>query len=759
MNDYNVLNENNKQISQPKYVDIELMMHQKTMIQRMIEIEENGLIDIPKFTIKSKNLISGKVKSAQIQTNFAVLADKVGAGKTLEIASLISVRKLITDRDIDYGSSQYCSIKIKTDLTKVKTNLILVPHKLVPQWSETFSKYIKNLNVLTVTKNSDIDLLMKEKIEYSKNLHGQDIKRESEVLRTDEVNKYDVIIIGDTMFRRFYKGYDEIQWNRFIIDEADTIKLPTEMSGMFKFLWLITGTPTGLFYADRTFISKLFRQNSDIGIEKCFVFKNDEKFIEQSIVLPHPKRLKIKCITPSELKIIKDVIPGHVLQMINAGNSDQAIKELNCNVDTNENIIQVITKKFLESIGNKKIELEAEEKKIYPPSAQQEHEKKISLIQNQIKKLEEKIEDIKKKIYEMNDEFCPVCMGEISNPAIVSCCNSCYCFECLAVALGELKTSKCPKCSHYLKSDEINIISSEKKQSEIEVKSNKYELKDKMDVLVDLINNKPDGSFMVFANYAETFNKIRTKLEDIKVPYHILKGQASVVKNFIEDFKNKKVRVLMLNAEFFGAGMNLQMTTDLVMFHRFKPEMEEQIIGRAQRLGRKDPLNVYYLLHDNESNDIEDKFKFEDQGPIHYLDWLENNKTFEKDKLINSDEKTQVDKNNTDENNKVYTIKIMNSDEEEIIVSNKKVIDDDIFVEETLKSKKIVKEDNNIFKKKNFDKKDNYKSDLEYESDSNSDSDSDSNSDSDYRSEFDTKLQVEMEEEDDIDLDDFEELS
>ncbi len=512
---------------------------------------------------------------------------------------------------------------------------------------------------------------------------------------------------------------------------------------MFKFLWLITGTPTGLFYGDRPFISKLFKYNCDIGIEKSFIFKNDEKFIEQSIVLPHPKRLKIKCITPSELRIIKDVIPTHVLQMINAGNSDQAIKELNCNVDTNENIIQVITKKFIESIDNKKIELEAELKKTYPPSAQMEHEKKISLIQNQIKKLEEKINDIKKKIYEMNDEFCPVCMGEISNPAIVNCCNTCYCFECLAVSLGELKTSKCPKCSHHLKSEDINIISSESKNQEKPIdKLKKYDLKDKMDVLIDLINGKPNGSFMVFANYAETFNKIRTKLEEINIPYHILKGQASVVKNFIEDFKEKKVRVLMLNAEFFGAGMNLQMTTDLVMFHRFKPEMEEQIIGRAQRLGRKEALNVYYLLHDNESGEIEDKFKFEDQGPIHYLDWLENNNTFNQV----SAEKENIDDIKEDELNKVYTIKMLNSDEEEIMIQQKKhnlQDDEDVFKEEVLSSKNnIIKEDNNIFKKK-----------IQVKNDSDKDSEIESDEESNINE------LIEIEEESDIDLDDFEELT
>lgn len=117
--------------------------------------------------------------------------------------------------------------------------------------------------------------------------------------------------------------------------------------------------------------------------------------------------------------------------------------------------------------------------------------------------------------------------------------------------------------------------------------------------------------------------KLKKKLSELNISYHILKGQASTVQKHIDDFKNKKVRVLMLNAQFFGAGMNLQMTTDLIIYHRFTKEMEEQIIGRAQRLGRTCPLNVYYLIHDNESANIEDKFNFEDVKHIHYLDWIE----------------------------------------------------------------------------------------------------------------------------------------
>jgi hypothetical protein len=130
---------------------------------------------------------------------------------------------------------------------------------------------------------------------------------------------------------------------------------------------------------------------------------------------------------------------------------------------------------------------------------------------------------------------------------------------------------------------------------------------------------------MIFAGFMETFDRIEKKLEELSIPYHILKGQSSTVKKYIDDFKEKKVRILMLNAQYFGAGMNLQMASDIIMYHRFRKEMEEQIIGRAQRLGRSidKPLNVYYLLHENENNDIEDNFHFEDKSTMHYMDWLE----------------------------------------------------------------------------------------------------------------------------------------
>ena len=109
-----------------------------------------------------------------------------------------------------------------------------------------------------------------------------------------------------------------------------------------------------------------------------------------------------------------------------------------------------------------------------------------------------------------------------------------------------------------------------------------------------------DGSFLIFSAFSETFKQVEIELKLKDIEYRILKGHPTTIKNNIKDFSEKRVKILLLNSEYFGAGMNLQMTTDLIFYHRFSKCMEEQIIGRAQRIGRTGALNIHYLLHANE---------------------------------------------------------------------------------------------------------------------------------------------------------------
>jgi hypothetical protein len=49
-----------------------------------------------------------------------------------------------------------------------------------------------------------------------------------------------------------------------------------------------------------------------------------------------------------------------------------------------------------------------------------------------------------------------------------------------------------------------------------------------------------------------------------------------------------------------GAGMNLENTTHLVFMHKTEEKFIQQVIGRAQRFGRKTPLNIIMLFNKNE---------------------------------------------------------------------------------------------------------------------------------------------------------------
>jgi len=117
---------------------------------------------------------------------------------------------------------------------------------------------------------------------------------------------------------------------------------------------------------------------------------------------------------------------------------------------------------------------------------------------------------------------------------------------------------------------------------------------------------------LIFADYINTFKKIEFRLKKEKITYGLLSGNK--INEVINNYKTGKINILLLNAKDYGAGLNLQMTDDIIMYHRFTKETEEQIIGRAQRIGREGQLNVYYLIHNNENKPIDNTmFNFSDE--------------------------------------------------------------------------------------------------------------------------------------------------
>lgn len=240
-----------------------------------------------------------------------------------------------------------------------------------------------------------------------------------------------------------------------------------------------------------------------------------------------------------------------------------------------------IQKKILETQNNKKYSIKTSIKK---------NNEKLITEKNRHDSLKERITNIKEK-------NCPICLEKTDKPTIVPCCKNAYCFKCLMYCLN--MNGQCPLCRTSCKFNECTVI--DNNHEEVELKDNEGKLLKKIEKIIELVkDNKENKRFLIFSSYENSFEEISDSLIKNDINFSMLKGSTGRIKNIIEDYKNNKTSILLLNAKYFGSGLNLQMTSDIIMYHRMDKELEKQIIGRGQRLGRKGALRIHYLCHENE---------------------------------------------------------------------------------------------------------------------------------------------------------------
>jgi SNF2 family DNA or RNA helicase len=117
----------------------------------------------------------------------------------------------------------------------------------------------------------------------------------------------------------------------------------------------------------------------------------------------------------------------------------------------------------------------------------------------------------------------------------------------------------------------------------------------KIQQIMTIIGDSNGKKILIFSNFNESFVVIKKWLEERKILYLELRGTKEKRDNTIDSYKSGNVNVLLLNTIHSGAGLNLQETTDIIMYHRLHDYQKTQVIGRANRIGRKINLNVHYL--------------------------------------------------------------------------------------------------------------------------------------------------------------------
>jgi SNF2 family DNA or RNA helicase len=173
-------------------------------------------------------------------------------------------------------------------------------------------------------------------------------------------------------------------------------------------------------------------------------------------------------------------------------------------------------------------------------------------------------------------------------------CQNIMCSECLLTWIKNHST--CPLCRIETDVSKFVYIKNEK---DIKPITEQHVLDNipstKVDTVIKIIRNKPKGKIIVFSEHDQTFTPIRNILSTHNISFGEIKGTVETRDNLIQKFKNGSIQVIFLNANFNGAGINLQETTDIIVFHEMENNLLTQIVGRANRIGRTIPLNLHYL--------------------------------------------------------------------------------------------------------------------------------------------------------------------
>tara|TARA_E500000178_G_scaffold201369_1_gene199175 strand:- start:1982 stop:2500 length:519 start_codon:yes stop_codon:yes gene_type:complete len=171
----------------------------------------------------------------------------------------------------------------------------------------------------------------------------------------------------------------------------------------------------------------------------------------------------------------------------------------------------------------------------------------------------------------------------------------------MAKWMNSSHNANCPFCRAPISLNSILAVDNE----EVKEDADGDKIKDKFKTFVELFNKLNTDSqkhrkILVFSDYSAIFDKIQEFFKSGSVKFTKICGASKVISNKVEKYKSNAYDVLLLNSKTCGSGLNLENTTDIIIYHSVSKDMQKQIIGRALRPGHEGELNIHKLLNASE---------------------------------------------------------------------------------------------------------------------------------------------------------------
>ena len=525
---------------QPIHIKKPLYAHQMLSIKNMTILEKEKSV-----TTSSRTFF----------TKIGILSDLTGYGKTLSMLGLIS-RDLEWDVD---GGVYIDSKKSGTDYLcqeeyepyeKKNCNLVILNSILLSQW-ENEIKQTTTLRYRTISNRRDVDIV--------------------------DLDNTNILLCDSQYYNLLRVRFSKVAWKRIIVDEPNTLKI-NDGKMICGFIWFITATPYVLLEKNKY---PTLLGTPSFTMFTAVVVKNDDDFVRKSFEMPPNTITRYNC-----RNMIYEILKGNIQKNIEdfacADNISGLLEYLGASRESCSSVIELILKRKLGKL--EEIEKLSKIKSSEKLTARYEN------LRTEIEKLSVSFKE------NLRDNSCPICLENYKEPSVVSCCQNIFCGKCITTILLQNQgqgTCKCPLCRQVISVKNVICVNIDLDRQPRK-KNQMY--KSKSQTILDIILSFQSGKYIIYSDYSDTFDTLKRYLFENDIKYTELKGVKSQREKSLENYRTGDIGVLLLTTLQYSAGIDLMNTTDIVLYHDMSESTKTQIIGRANRIGRKIPLKIHCMF-------------------------------------------------------------------------------------------------------------------------------------------------------------------
>ncbi len=167
---------------------------------------------------------------------------------------------------------------------------------------------------------------------------------------------------------------------------------------------------------------------------------------------------------------------------------------------------------------------------------------------------------------------------------------------------------ECKKCDCKMKYGDYKKMRMIKRRSKEEKEKDRTSKIERLEKILDEEGDTKKRKYIIFSDFYNTFKYVKDLLNKKEMKFMELDGgKIETIDKSVKEYREGETQILLSNSTFFGCGLNMEFTTDIIFMHKMEKGTEKQVIGRAQRPGRTNRLKVHYIYYNNEEygNEVE----------------------------------------------------------------------------------------------------------------------------------------------------------